>query len=468
MSTAPLDIEAVKKVLEHHKMLENCGGIVAAVSGGCDSSVLLHVLWQLSTEMDFKILCAHVNHNLRGSESDRDEAFVRSLCEKYGIECRVLSANVAEFAEKHRLSTEEAGRKLRYEFFEHCAAELGENAKIATAHSLSDCAETFVFNSARGAALSGICGIPPVRGKIIRPLIEFSREQIEAYADEHEIDYVTDSTNLTDEYTRNKIRHGVIPVMKEINPGFEKAFSRLLKNLSETRDFVDSEAEKLLENAKTKDGFDGRILEKAHPAVKNRAAAMILDSFGFAFDFDRTVRLSERFGKIDFKEELSKNEYLIQKNGIVRKDLKQKEIPGIPETEFSEGEIRLFAEKYAKIRILSYEEFKNSYKVNNIVLKDTFDFDKIQGMAVFRSRKEGDKADIHGGTKTLKKLFIEEKIPAEKRSSVAVLSDNDGVLWIEGLGAARRARLSEKTVRVAEIKICHKIKESDAEDAENA
>ena len=108
MSTAPLDIEAVKKVIEHHKMLENCGGVVAAVSGGCDSSVLLHVLWRLSTEMGFKILCAHINHNLRGSESERDEAFVRSLCEKYGIECRVLSANVADYAEKHRLSTEEA------------------------------------------------------------------------------------------------------------------------------------------------------------------------------------------------------------------------------------------------------------------------------------------------------------------------------------------------------------------------
>ncbi|MBQ6802293.1 MAG: tRNA lysidine(34) synthetase TilS, partial [Oscillospiraceae bacterium] len=159
MSTAPLETEAVKKVIRRFGMFEKGGKIVAAVSGGCDSSVLLHILWRLSTEMDLEIICAHINHNLRGAESDRDEAFVRSLCEKYGIECRVLSANVAEYAEKHRLSTEEAGRKLRYEFFEHCAEELGENAKIATAHSLSDCAETYIFNSARGAALSGICGI---------------------------------------------------------------------------------------------------------------------------------------------------------------------------------------------------------------------------------------------------------------------------------------------------------------------
>ena len=453
MSTAPLDLKAVKKVIEHHKMLENCGGVVAAVSGGCDSSVLLHVLWKLSTEMGFKILCAHINHNLRGSESDRDEAFVRSLCGKYGIECRVLSANVAEFAEKHRLSTEEAGRKLRYEFFEHCANELGENAKIATAHSLSDCAETYIFNSSRGASLSGICGIPPVRGKIIRPLIEFSREQIESYADEHGLDYVTDSTNLTDEYTRNKIRHGAIPIMKEINPGFEKAFLRLSKNLSETRDFIDSEAEKLLLNSKTENGFDGRILKEAHPALKNRAAAMILESLGFAFDFERTLRLAEKFGTGDFKEELSKNEYLVQKGGIVFKETKAKKTPEIVKTAFAAGKLEISPEKTAEVSVVPYDEFKNSYKLNNLALKDTFDFDKIMGTAVFRSRTEGDKADIHGGTKTLKKLFIEEKIPAEERNSVAIIADDEGVLWIEGLGAARRARLSEKTVNVAVIKI---------------
>lgn len=453
MSTAPLDIEAVKKVIEHHKMLENCGGVVAAVSGGCDSSVLLHILWKLSTEMGFKILCAHINHNLRGAESDRDEAFVRSLCGKYGIECRVLSANVTEYAEKHHLSTEEAGRKLRYGFFEHCVEELGGNAKIATAHSLSDCAETYIFNSARGASLSGICGIPPVRGKIIRPLIEFSREQIEAYANEHGICYVTDSTNLTDEYTRNKIRHGVIPVMKEINPSFEKAFLRLSKNLYESRDFIDSEAEKLLLKSKTKKGFDGKILAEAHPALKNRAAAMILEEFGFSFDFERTLRLTERFGAEDFKEELSKNEYLVQKGGIIFREKKPEESPEIEKKAFSAGKTELSPEKTAEVSVISYEEFKNSYKLNNLALKDTFDFDKIQGGAVFRSRKEGDRADIHGGTKTLKKLFIEEKIPAEKRKSVAVVSDEEGVLWIEGLGAAKRARLSEKTVNVAAIKI---------------
>lgn len=456
MSTAVLDLNAVKEVIERFAMLKKGDGVVAAVSGGCDSSVLLHILHSLSTELELKIICAHINHNLRGEESDRDEAFVRELCKKYGIEIRVLSADVAEYAAENHLSTEEAGRKLRYEFFEHCANELCENAKIATAHSLSDCAETYIFNSARGAALSGICGIPPVRGRIIRPLIEFSREQIEAYAFEHGLEYVTDSTNLTDEYTRNKIRHGVIPVMKEINPGFEKAFLRLSKNLADARDFIDSEAKALLKRAQVPEGYAAAEIAKAHPAVKNRAAAMLLEKFGFSFDYERTLRIAEKISAGDFKEELSKGEYLLSKGGIIKKERAKINKPKLSEKAFCEGVLELSDEKSLEIRLLEGKPGENLHKVYNYALKETFDFDKIQGRAVIRSRREGDKADIHGGTKTLKKLFIEEKIPAEERDSVAVIADEEGVLWVEGLGAAKRARLSEKTVRTAAMKIHRK------------
>ncbi len=452
MSTEAFTLFKAKEVLKRYEMLKPGDKIVAAVSGGCDSSVLLHLLCALSTEMDLQITCAHINHNLRGEESKRDEAFVKDLCSKYGVPCKVLSADVAAFAKKQHLSTEEAGRKLRYEFFEHCAAELGEDAKIATAHSLSDCAETFIFNSARGAALGGICGIPPKRGRIIRPLIEFSREEIEAYAAEHKIDYVTDSTNLTDEYTRNKIRHSVIPVMKEINPGFEKTFLRLMKSLNETKDFVEDEAAKLLSTAKTAEGYNGEILSTAPAAVKNRAAAMLLEAFGFSFDFERTLRIANRFGGKDFKEELSKNSYLVQRGGIIKKEQKPRAQNEIPEREFETGKILLFEGKTAEIQVFSKEKLENSYKIKELALKDTFDFDKIVGKAVLRSRKTGDKADIHGGTKTLKKLFIEEKIPAEKRGEVLLVADEAGVLWVEGLGAAKRARLSEKTVNAAVIK----------------
>ncbi len=452
MSTEKLDLGSVKRVIKRYGLLKNGDCVVAAVSGGCDSSVLLDVLCSLSTEMKLKITVCHINHNLRGAESDSDEAFVRALCSKYGVPIKVLSANVAEYAAEKHLSTEEAGRKLRYEFFEQCANEMSTDAVIATAHSLSDCEETYIFNSARGASLSGICGIPPKRGRIVRPLIEFSREQIEAYAFEHGVGYVTDSTNLTDEYTRNKIRHSVIPVMKEINPSFDKAFLRLMRNLSDTRDFVDEEAKTLLEKAKTEKGYSCMLIEKAAPAVKTRAVAMLLEEMGFELDNERTLRICEKLG-MDFKEELSKDSYFVSENSLITKKEKPKGSEGIFEKPLTVGEIPLNGEKTAKIRILTVEEFKNSYNVNGLSLKDTFDFDKIIGKAVLRSRKEGDRADIHGGTKTLKKLFIEEKIPAERRNSVLVISDDEGVLWVEGLGANKRARLSEGTKTALAVKI---------------
>ncbi len=455
MSTE-ITLERVREICSRYGMLKKGDKVVAAVSGGCDSSVLLHILCSLKDEMDLEILCAHVNHNLRGEESDSDEAFVRDICSKYGIKCEVLSANVAGYADEHRLSTEEAGRKLRYKFFEQCANSLSTDAKIATAHSLSDCEETFVFNAARGASLSGICGVPPKRGRIIRPLIEFSRSEIENYAFEHGVLCVTDSSNLTDEYTRNKIRHSVIPVLKEINPSFDKAFLRLMRNLSETKEHIEKEAKALLEHAKTEEGYDGEILSTADAAVKNRAAALMLEGFGFALDNERTLRISEKFGKTNFKEELSKDSYLVQENSVITKKEKPKQ-KELTETELSpETELDL-GEKIAKIEVLPPKTVRNLHKINGLSLKDTFDYDKIVGKAVLRSRKTGDKADIHGGTKTLKKLFIEEKIPAEERSSVAVIADEHGVLWVENLGAASRARFSENTLNAAVVKIRPKI-----------
>ena len=169
LSTATELLPLEKRALEFlstEAMLKKGDSVVAAVSGGCDSAAMLHILCALSTELDLHIFCAHVNHNLRGAESDGDEKFVLKMCEKLGVPCKAYSAPVAEYALEHRLSTEEAGRQLRYDFFEHCADALGADAKIATAHSLSDCAETFIFNAARGTGLSGICGIPKKRGRI--------------------------------------------------------------------------------------------------------------------------------------------------------------------------------------------------------------------------------------------------------------------------------------------------------------
>ncbi len=438
--------------------------VVVAVSGGADSSALLHLLHSLSREKKLTLVCAHVNHNLRGEESQRDENFVRGLCKEYDIPCRVFSTNVSAFAAEHRLSTEEAGRKLRYCFFEECAAGLSPGAKIATAHSLSDCIETFIFNAARGTSLEGLCGIPLQRGRVIRPLLDFSRGEIERYCSENGVPFVTDSTNLKDGYTRNKIRHGVTPVLKEVNPDFEAAFRRLFENLRESRNFIDEKAAAGLQAAKLPEGWASGPLCGLEPPVKKRAAALILERLGFEVSAKRVNLLAENFGGEDFKAELSKGKYLIQKNGVISKEEQKIKKPYIAERKFSPGKVALTNEKMAEIELFSYDEFKNSHKINHYDLKYTFDYGKISNMAVIRSRREGDKIDIHGGTKTLKKLFIEKNIPSEERDYVMVVADGKGALWVEGLGAARRARLSEKTKTVVVIKILQN-KNPDAEDA---
>lgn len=446
----PAEARALE-LIKRENMLEKGGFVVAAVSGGCDSAALLNILCALSTELDLHILCAHVNHNLRGAESDGDERFVREMCKKLKVPCKVFSAPVTEYAFEHHLSTEEAGRKLRYDFFEHCAAELDVNAKIATAHSLSDCAETFIFNAARGTGISGLCGIPKKRGNIIRPIIEFTRAELEEYCAQKGVCFVTDSTNLTDEYARNKIRHNVIPTLREINPAFEKSLLHLESTLAEAEDFIADCAKAALASAKRERGFDSAALAPLPAAVKSAAALLILEEYGFAGDYGRVCRLREGFSGGDFQWELCKNEYLCKKDGVIFKKVKPKPCAAIAEASFSEGILRLSAEKTLRVELLPHEEFKNSYKIKKYTLKNAFDYDTIQGVAVVRSRKEGDRADIHGGTKTLKKLFNEEKIPPEQRQSVAVIADFAGVLWVEGIGAARRGRITEATKTVAVI-----------------
>lgn len=450
-SFVPLTYEDFKSSVIQKNMISKNDCIVAAVSGGCDSSAMLHLLKKLSEEIDFSLICAHVNHNIRGEEAKRDEDYVRNTCLQYGIPFRLLSIDILDYARKNHLSTEDAGRKARYDFFNSLSEEFGE-IKIATAHTLSDSAETFIYNVARGCSVTGLCGIPAFRDNIIRPLIDFTRDQTEDYCWQNDIEFVTDSTNLTDEYTRNKIRHSVIPVLKGINPSFEKAFSRLESNLGNIRNYISKNADELLLKATSKNGIDCKVFKEAPSFVQNEIAAKILKKFGLEVTNERVNYLADSFNnRLSFKNELSKNVFLVKKEDLLFCEISSESLPDLTETPFSCGEITISPCKTIKTEILSKADFDNSYKVKKINLKQTFDYDKIIGSAIIRSRKTGDCADIHGGTKTLKKLFIEEKIPAEIRNQVAVIADQDGIVWIEGLGTNKRCRVTNLTKTVAVI-----------------
>lgn len=245
--------------------------VIAAVSGGADSVALLYVLYSLKDELCFSLAACHVNHNLRGEESDSDERFVRRMCRFLDIPLYTASIKVNDLRQKHD-SLEECARRLRYEFFE----SISKDRLIATAHTASDNCETILINMVRGTALSGICGIPAKRDNIIRPLLYNTREDIELYCSENCLDYVTDSTNLSDDYTRNRIRHKVVPLLKEINPSLFGAISRLSQSVSDDDRYLDKIASELMEKARTADDkYDVGILRTADDCILRRIVTMI-------------------------------------------------------------------------------------------------------------------------------------------------------------------------------------------------
>ena len=205
----------VMKAIDDYSMLRGASKVVVGFSGGADSVCLLHILSKLRNEIGFEIIGAHVNHGIRGDEALRDADFAQDFCKQLGVAFKLLNVDCVSKAREMGVSVEECGRLLRYDFF-YSLADC--NTRIATAHNSNDNTETVLFNLARGSSVKGVGGIPPVRGNIIRPLIYCARKEIEGYSRENNLQFVTDSTNLCDDYTRNKIRHKILPVLEEINP----------------------------------------------------------------------------------------------------------------------------------------------------------------------------------------------------------------------------------------------------------
>ena len=241
----------VLSAIRKYNMIEKGDVIVVGFSGGADSVCLLHFLSIVKDDYDIVLKAVHVNHNIRGEEAERDENFAREFCQKLGVEVISFSVDVPSLAEERGFSEEECGREVRYDCFRKVKCN-----KIAVAHTLSDSAETLIFNLTRGTGIKGLCGINPVRDNIIRPLIYCSRQDIENYCKKHSLSYVTDSTNLSNDYTRNKIRNEVIPVLKSINPSFEKSISRLINNAENENAFMEQTARKLMSDSREGDCYN--------------------------------------------------------------------------------------------------------------------------------------------------------------------------------------------------------------------
>ena len=265
---------AVLQAINEYRMLKSGDRVIVGLSGGADSVTLLHCLNSLKEKLGIELFACHINHNLRGEDSDNDRKFAETLCQSLNIPIRVFSVDVKGELRKHQ-STEEAARKLRYESFSEFAEELG--AKVATAHNACDNSETVLLNLIRGTGLKGLCGIPPVRGRFIRPLIYCAREEIEAYAGENSLKYVTDKTNFSSDYTRNKVRLQLMPLFLEMNPSFHKGVSRAVSALRKDSDFLEGTAIAALDGARLEEGvYSSEKLASLSDSIFSRTVSLIL------------------------------------------------------------------------------------------------------------------------------------------------------------------------------------------------
>lgn len=260
-------------------VMKNAKTVVCGLSGGADSTALLLALSELSGELGFSTAACHLNHGIRGEDSDSDERFCTELCERLEIPLYKKRENVREYSEKHE-SLEETARKVRYDFFEEALAHFGENAVLATAHNANDNAETVLLNLIRGTGLRGLCGIPRERGRIIRPLLLIERREIEEFLAENRQNFVTDKTNFSVEYTRNKIRAKILPEILEMNPSFLSTISRMTENLRFDEDFFEQTAEKVLAESKTGRGYLAEKIDECAEPIKTRAVKKILVNGG--------------------------------------------------------------------------------------------------------------------------------------------------------------------------------------------
>lgn len=409
--------------IKRYNMLQKGDTVTVALSGGADSVALLHLMLANSETFGITLKAAHLNHNLRGAESDRDEQFVRNLCEEWGIPLILKSVDVSSLAKNSGESVELAARKARYDFF----SEIG--GKIATAHTASDNAETVLFNITRGTGIKGVAGIPYVREQYIRPLRFCSRAEVEEHCKKNNLSFVTDSTNLSDDYTRNKIRHNVLPVLKQINPSLETAFLRLSQSAAEDNDYIEQAAKEYFASHY---GNSKIVLENGiHPALVSRVIALLISSVtGQSADSDHITEIRQSLG----------TRTRVSVRGGYEAVISNREIKIVPLN--SQNNVQFSVTK----RTLSRENFEKELKINKLLLKNAIDCDKITDNVTLRTREEGDTIKLCGrGTKTLKKLYNEARIPQEERSALPVAADSLGVLWVCGVGVSQRVRVDKST-----------------------
>ncbi|HHT97685.1 MAG TPA: tRNA lysidine(34) synthetase TilS [Clostridiales bacterium] len=460
--------EKVWEYIKTHNMIEEGDRVVVGVSGGADSICLLNLLYQLSKKINIELSVAHINHGLRGKEADIDEKFVEEICKQYNINYKSYSYNINKIAKNRGISEEEAGRKVRYKSF-YKSTELFNANKIAVAHNKNDNAETILFHLIRGSGIKGLTGISSKREmkstniEVIRPLLCISRAEIEEYLSDNNITYKIDSTNLTENYTRNKIRNKVIAyITKEINVNAIENIVKAGEHLSEISKYLEQNIDSeyynlvkednneytlLLENAISADlviqkGVIRRILGNMKEGLKDIESKHI-DQIISLYDksVGRLINLpGDRIAKRGYKEitfyigDQKANKIVENKKG--EEDNIHITINRIP-----------FSYELNNINKIMDVKIINTTVLEDIPKKSCtkwFDYDKIENTIKIRTIEENDFIQIYkdGGRKNLKDLFVDIKIPKEERQFILLVADGNHIMWI--IDDRAKHRISEQ------------------------
>lgn len=440
-------IEKVKNTIDRYALIEQGDKVTVGLSGGADSVTLISVLCRLKDEYNLTVSAVHVNHGIRGDEAERDEAFVSDFCRSLNIPLTVFHRNIPLEAKENGESEEECGRRVRYECFEKVA----NGGKIATAHTLSDSIETMLFNMLRGSSAAGLCSIPVKRENIIRPLIDCTRDQIEDYCEKNGLSFVTDSTNLETEYTRNYIRREIMPMFSRVNESYISSLARLKEFISEDNAYLQSQAQALLTLSRKNRGIDVASLLKGDKVLIKRALiGYIKEECGIRPESRHINLLFEKLNE-NFTLQLNARYYVCIKDGTLFIKRKNDKAVSKPEKiPLVEGD-NYFGEYIVTAHIVSNEVFLNN---SPQLLENAIDYDKIKGNLFIRGREEGDRLLLYKRkvTKSIKKLFCEMKIPPEKRERIPLISDDNNVVWVCGAGVNAEFAVGKNTERILILK----------------
>ncbi len=488
--------QKVKSFMDKHLMISPGDRVVAGVSGGADSVCLLFVLLAWMQELPFSLHVVHVNHGIRREAGD-DASYVEELCIRHGIPFTLVEKDVRQLATEQKRSEEEMGRLVRYEAFEAVLKKTGAN-KIAVAHNSNDLAETMLFHLFRGSGLSGLCGIRPVRDRIIRPILCLERREIEAYLEEKGIRYCRDATNGTDDYTRNRIRHHILPYAeKEIVQGCVGHMNRTAGMLLETERFLERLTEKAW-NATVEEGQPAgqpqptELQQQATSFKINCAAYAHLDPVISRRLIHRVLgRLSHGGRDISHIHVQDVEELLLREGNrsiclpygikagrqygqvwVERQDTDEPLTPGIftvrPE-DLESGQVQIPAAGAGTL-VFQVISGKNCKDIPQNRYTKWFDYDKIEGLLTVRRREAGDYLTIRAANgeqihKSVKDYMVNEKIPRQDRDRIPLIAQEHHVLWLVGYRISEYYKISKNTKRILQVQLRRDCESSEMEES---